>query len=179
MSARKERLRVVRGLAIGMAALTALAASPRASAPPEKDAKRPVVSGEAMPVHPTPTPAAVAPAGIAEPAEFAPGLRAFKDPKTGKLREAEQEELRQLARAARGKGPRTLRALDAGGAGLQTFEGPDGAVGIALDESYATALLATVGSDGQVHLQHVDGLDAGDALVRAGAAGTKEDRHER
>ena len=156
-------LRVVVGMTVAMAALTTLGASPR-SAGPEEKATRPS-AGAAL---------------GGQPSELAPGMRAFKDAKTGRLREAEQEELRQLAmKAGRGRGARRLRALEAGGAGLQALEGPDGAVGVALDESYMTALVATVGPDGRVRLQHVDGLSAGEARVGAGDGAAGEDRHDR
>ena len=180
MSARKERLRVAVGLTIAIAAFGTLAASPRAPETARKPATQPVVAKGAPAVRPTPTPSPAAAVEAGEPTEVTPGMRAFKDAKTGRLRQPEQEELRQLAiRAARGKGTRKLRALDAGGEGLQNLEGPDGAVGIALDESYMAELIATVGPDGKVRLRHVDGLEAGEARTRAGVSGAQGDRNDR
>jgi len=113
--------------------------------------------------------------------EFVPGMRAFKDPKTGALREPEHDEVRTLQRKlARAKPDRRMRALSTL-AGPRVLEGPGGAVGVILDESHMSTIVATVGPDGRVSIGHEDNPAAGQARVKGArpAARPQEERHDR
>jgi hypothetical protein len=105
--------------------------------------------------------------GRYEPA--AAGARVFVDPVTRKLREAEQEELQAPASAGLARRKSVATTTDA--SALTSLEGPGGAVGIMLDDSYMTSVVVTKHSDGSVSMEHADGLPRAEAMVRARANG--------
>lgn len=142
----------------------AVAAGPRAANEPEKKAEDPMKTVQTVtsPALPAVQVAAVAPestppAADADMGEFAGGLRVFKDPKTGRLREPEPEEIRALARkvaADRARAPRRVRAAQAP---LTSVEAADGSVTLHLDESFMTEVVATKGPDGKIQIRHAGG----------------------
>jgi hypothetical protein len=112
------------------------------------------------------------------------GLTVFKDPKTGKLREAEPEESRSLSakatkdRAARAKAQakKSGRAASAAAPKLRQID-LGGAVGIELDDTFMSATIATVGPDGKVTMRHASSL--ANAGAESKTARPTEDRHDR
>ncbi|MEW5980568.1 MAG: hypothetical protein AB1898_32695 [Acidobacteriota bacterium] len=78
------------------------------------------------------------------------GQHAFVDPQTGKLREAELEEIQTLMNqvaTGRSRGP------------LRQFRLPNGAVAVELDASYCDFLTATVNANGSVTMTCSKGHD--------------------
>jgi hypothetical protein len=107
-------------------------------------------------------------ANVAMPAASA-GQRAYVDPKTGRLREAEHDDAaaasvpvvqRRLARTA------GVQAASDG----QPILGPGGAVGMAVPEELQTYMVATRLPDGRVVLEHATGPKAASAKVRTGGS---------
>lgn len=101
-------------------------------------------------------PAKAAPAASA-PAQA--GQRAFIDPKTGKLREPEIEEIAALQPAKR----KVLKA-----APVQTLKGPKGEVGAVVPEDLQMFAVVTRNADGSLSFTDVQGKANADALVKAG-----------
>jgi hypothetical protein len=79
------------------------------------------------------------------------GMRAYIDPRTGQL--VEQPEYDEMAVAAPGEADRTPFEPSA----ATELVGPDGAVGMVLDESMMTFSVATVGPDGSISITHAGG----------------------
>lgn len=135
----------------------------------------------------TPARAAMAPTSSTPqpsvPATVAPavsGQRAYIDPKTGRLREAEHDDAATLditAAAPR----RTLRTAGAA-APAQVF-GPGGAEGVAVPEDLLTFTVATRMPDGRVVIQHATGPKDARAKAQAGSrvgpVGGKEEHNDR
>ena len=105
------------------------------------------------------------------------GQRAFIDPKTGKLREPEPEEIAALKPSAAVTSPGTLAAA------VEFKEGPGGAVGMVVPEELLSYSVATINPDGTVSTACVDGKKAAEAAVRAPkptqAGARKEHDHDR
>jgi hypothetical protein len=76
------------------------------------------------------------------------GLQIFIDPATGLIRPAEQEDLRALARPA--PAPEAVSAA-------QEFFGPDGAIGVRLDPSFDSYMMAVRRPDGTLDFDCVEG----------------------
>jgi hypothetical protein len=145
-----------------IAALAAVAMSGRAAAAEAESKTKPVTKAEKKAKSET----AAAPAG----------MTAFKDPKTGALRGPEHDDSQKLAaQAAQDKaGKAKLRGAIA--PELREMAGPEGAVGVTLDDTFMSAIVATVGADGKVKTQHVSNLAAAPAETKA--ARPTEDRHD-
>jgi len=110
--------------------------------------------------------------GAIEPA--AQGMRAYIDPKTGKLREPTEEEL---------AAPPLLPGKTLSTAPQKEFAGPHGSVGMVLDESHMVHSVATVNPDGSVSMDCITGkLNSEKALTktpRSGLPAGKEVRDEK
>ena len=103
-------------------------------------------------------PAATAAKQSTPPQAPAQGMRVFIDPATGKIREPEPEELRQLAPAA----PAAALRADSPGAILR---GPGNAIGMKIGDSQMVYSVATKNTDGTISFECVTGADnAGKAL---------------
>lgn len=76
------------------------------------------------------------------------GLRIFIDPATGLIRPAEQEDLRALARPA--LAPEAVTAP-------QMFFGVDGAIGVRLDSSFDSYMMAVKRPDGTLDFDCIEG----------------------
>jgi hypothetical protein len=76
------------------------------------------------------------------------GLQIFIDPATGLIRPAEQEDLRALARPA--LAPEAVFAP-------QMFFGPDGAIGVRLDPSFDSYMMAVRRPDGTLDFDCIEG----------------------
>lgn len=113
------------------------------------------------------SPVVATPSGQSHEPLVGPGQRAYIDPATGRLREAEPEE--RLAEAAADAARRAARSRNRQAAAVpQEFQGPGGAVGVAVPEDLLTYSVATVGADGKVVIEHATGPKAADGQVRAG-----------
>ena len=114
-------------------------------------------------------PAATAAKQSTSPQPPAQGIRVFIDPATGKIREPEQEEIRQLTPAA----PAMAAHMAASGASLQ---GPGNAVGMRLDDSQMVYSVATKNADGTISFECVTGADnAGKTLSSKPKEGRQPD----
>jgi hypothetical protein len=120
------------------------------------------------------------PADAAMPAAAA-GQRAYLDPKTGRLREAEHDDAVVSTKAsAPSRQARTGTVQTS--AMSEPMLGPGGAVGMAVPEDLQTYMVATRQPDGRVVLEHATGLKAANAKVRSGAArktSAKEEPNDR
>jgi hypothetical protein len=96
------------------------------------------------------------------------GMKAYKDPDTGNLRKATQEELQIEAQAA-------PRANNAAGATVTTSA--NGRKSASLDESFMSYAVVRKGEDGKLDMVCVTG--EGDAQKALKAPAAKEDRHAR
>lgn len=143
----------------------AYVASPSASQPPSTpvpDMKTPAVPTDAS---------AVSPVAGERPAVASAGQRAYIDPTTGRLREAEHDD----AVALQTPQPRQRRV-----ARPAPVYGPDGAVGAVVPEELHTYMVATRLPDGRIVMEHATGPKAAEAKARAGAgkARTKTGKEE-
>jgi hypothetical protein len=121
---------------------------------------------------------ASAPAPTMAPASA--GQRAQIDPKTGRLRETEHDDVAAAGSAAPRRAARTATIQSE--STPQEVLGPGGAIGIAVPEELHTAVVATRTPDGRIVLEHATGPKAAGAKVRKGAAktsGVKEERNDR
>jgi hypothetical protein len=118
------------------------------------------------------TPSTLAPAAAttakATPAAAAPaagtaGQQAYIDPKTGKFRPAEHDDV--LSSAAPATGLRRLARTTA--AEPQEFAAEGGAMGVAVPDELQPYTVATKTADGGVVIEHVTGGKAAAAKVRA------------
>jgi hypothetical protein len=92
------------------------------------------------------------------PAAASQGVRVFIDPVTGKIREPEPEEIQQLTPAAPASAQRTAaQAAERRAAAQAPLSGPDGAVGMKLDDSYMVYSVATRNPDGTISFECVTG----------------------
>jgi hypothetical protein len=107
--------------------------------------------------------AATAPAGTSAPG--AAGQQAFVDPKTGKLRPAEHDEVAALNAAP--AGARRLARTSQTAAAPQEFATEGGAMGIAVPDEVQPYTVATKTPDGRIVIEHVTGGKAAAAKVRA------------
>jgi hypothetical protein len=114
------------------------------------------------------------------------GQRAFIDPVTGELRQPEHEELAALAAANASAAPAGRLARTANTA-PESF-GPDGSIVAVVPEELHSFTVATRGPDGRIVIEHAQGADNADRLVKANSAKApqapvstqqKEDRHDR
>ena len=152
MSQKPFRLPLVAGL-LGMA----LAVAPGAAGADEPTGKKV---------------AAAQPAGVPQPA----GMIAVKDPVTGKLRAATAEEaaeLRKAAAAAKKQETPTAQGNTAVRRAPQTISGPEGAVGIVLDDSSTIYAVATKKPDGKVSVKETATPKTGAAAAKQGGSNDK------
>lgn len=117
-------------------------------------------------------PAAKKPAVKAAPQAGGGGQRAFIDPKTGKLREAEPGE----AEALQPLKLKTRKALAA--PAPRMLSGPGGAVGMVVPEEAMSYSVATVNPDGTVSMACVTGKTKAEAIVKSPAKATKATKKE-
>lgn len=170
----------------------------RASAPVAEPAAQPTVAAQVAPAPQQAAPAVAAPAAVvastkddmkrtpapvtsaADSAPAAAGQKAYIDPKTGRLRDAEHDDVLTAAPApgAQRRALRTVQAQEG-----QEILGPGGAVGMTVPEDLQTYLVATRTPDGRVVMEHTTGPKAAAGKTRAGAkaaqSGAKEDRNDR
>jgi hypothetical protein len=179
MPARKSEMKSRLAL---LAALAALVAAAVLQLAPRQGDRSVEAASVARP--PAAAPAAVVPVASdvpAAPSKPAPrraaglqgeGMRAYIDPDTGQLREAEQEELAppSAERAARVAGTEEV----------QSSEAPDlnfplgaGGVGRPVDDSTMVYTVATIGPDGTLRVEHAQG---GATARKKVAAGSKSRR---
>lgn len=159
--------------AMTAAAAVATPAAPQAPAPTPVTA--PVQTARTAQTAPAPTPAPAQEAGSL-PAGTA-GQQAFIDPKTGKLRPMEHDDVIAAAPQA---AKRTLKT-----AAPQELAGPEGSVGVVVPEDLQTYTVATRQADGSVTIGHVSGPKAATTQVRSAkkavnpSAQDKEERNDR
>lgn len=128
----------------------------------------------------TPQVATPATATPAEPAAGSAGQQAFIDPRTGKLRPAEHDEV-----AAAGAAAKTSRLARTAAVEPQAVNGPDGAVGVVVPEDLQPYTVATKTADGSITMQDATGPAAAAKLVRdaskkgAGQKGLGQKQEER
>lgn len=160
-------------MTVTAAAAVAAPAAPQAPAPTPVAA--PVQTAQAAQTAPAPAPAAAQEAGSL-PAGTA-GQQAFIDPKTGKLRPMEHDDVIAAAPQA---AKRTLKT-----AAPQELAGPEGSVGVVVPEDLQTYTVATRQADGSVTIGHVSGPKAATTQVRSAkkavnpSAQDKEERNDR
>ncbi len=110
---------------------------------------------------------ATAPA--AKPAPAASGVVVFKDPVTGKIRQPEPEEIRQLLRQSPGGEGAVVQ-----GETVRQVRGPQRGVGMILPESTMVSIVVTKGPDGKLSSECVSGgQKAAEARVAAAAQSKK------
>jgi hypothetical protein len=124
------------------------------------------------------------PQAAAAPAAGGAGQQAFIDPRTGKLRPAEHDEV-----AAAGGAAKTSRLARTAAVEPQTVYGPDGSVGVVVPEELQPYTVATKAPDGSITLQDAMGPTAAATLVRdaskksvaakKGLVQKKEERNDR
>ena len=175
MPARKSEMKSRLALVVALAALVAAAAmqlAPRQSdrsveaaqvaQPPAPAAAVPVASSvPAAPSKPAPSPAASLKGA---------GMRAYIDPNTGQLREAEQEELAPPSELGKARVAETQVTDSSEGPDLD-IEVPGGGVARLLDDSVMVYTVATIGPDGKPRVEHAQGGAAAKAKVKAGSKG--------
>lgn len=115
-------------------------------------------------------PAAAAAKQNTSPPASSQGVRVFIDPVTGKIREPEPEELRQLTPAAPGVARRSMAPLAA------PLQGPGGAIGMVLDDSQMVYSVAKKNADGTISFECVTGAaDAAKTLSSKPAERSQSD----
>lgn len=153
--------------------VTAAAAVPAPQTPAPTPVAAPVQTAQTAQTAPAPAPAPEAgslPAGTA-------GQQAFIDPKTGKLRPMEHDDVLAAAPQA---AKRTLKTAEP-----QALAGPEGSVGVVVPEDLQTYTVATRQADGSVTIGHVAGPKAATTQVRSAkkavnpSAQDKEERNDR
>lgn len=126
-----------------------------------------------------------APAAESAPAAGSAGQQAFIDPRTGKLRPAEHDEVAAATAAA--KTSRLARTTAA--AAPQEVFGADGSVGVVVPDELQPYAVATKAPDGTITFQDATGPTAAAKLVREaakrnaalkpGSGAKKEERNDR
>lgn len=179
MPARKSEMKSRLALVVALAALVAAAAMQLA---PRQSDRSVEAAQVAQP--PAAAPAAAVPVASsvpAAPSKPAPspavglkgaGMRAYIDPATGQLREAEQEELApasELGKARVAEAPVT----DSSEGPDRDIEVPGGGVARLLDDSVMVYTVATIGPDGKLQVEHAQGGAAAKAKVKAGSKGRR------
>jgi hypothetical protein len=89
-------------------------------------------------------------------------VKAYIDPATGQLRPAEQEEMQAAPPQAP---PALLRSTTL--AEPQTFRHPSGAIGVILGPEHMVFSVATIGKDGKIEYECVQGEAAAEKKVAA------------
>jgi hypothetical protein len=95
------------------------------------------------------------------------GLRAYKDPETGELRDQTPEEMMEAGGTAKAGAARAAKSA---------FASPQGGIIIPLDDSFMSNSVVSKDAAGKIHMQCVTGDDAAHAALD-GKAG-KAQRHD-
>jgi hypothetical protein len=145
------------------------------SAPPVTTPAPQADTPAVRPADPRTTAAQAAPVDTLDMPVASAGQRAFIDPKTGKMRQPDANDLAALE-------PRRRAQRAARAEGREEFAGTRGAIGVALTEDEMTSVVATRNADGTVSIEHVTGLKNADAAVRTASKKPtvkKEEKHDR
>jgi hypothetical protein len=150
--------------------------APAATTTPAPAPAAPAVAQATPHAAPVATPSS---ASASAPAAGTAGQQAFIDPKTGKFRPAEHDEV--ATSAAPASAARRLARTAA--AEPQEFAAEGGAMGVAVPDEVQPYTVATKTADGGVVIEHVTGGKAAAAKVRAnskkGASQRKEEPNDR
>lgn len=101
------------------------------------------------------------------------GMRAFVDPSTGKLRDATQADLDESAAASAAAAKKTAKVA------APVAQKRGNGTRVALDASYLSYAVATIGPDGKVKQECVEQQPDEKAALRTAAAQQGADRHEK